>query len=138
MIAALSLSQTLRAQLADEARGAFPKECCGLIEGVRDGGTAHAIALHPAKNIAAASDRFEIDPAEHIRLLKALRGTKRAVVGCYHSHPNGQAEPSPRDLDHASEEGFVWLIQPVTADGAGAPGAFVFAAQRFRPLALRP
>lgn len=138
MIAALSLSAPLRAQLEDEARAAFPKECCGLIEGVCEGGICNVTALHRTENLSDAPDRFEIDPAAHVALLRKLRGTKRAIVGCYHSHPNGKPEPSPRDRDRALDEDFVWLIQPVTAGGAGAPGAFVFAANGFHRLALRP
>jgi proteasome lid subunit RPN8/RPN11 len=31
------------------------------------------------------------------------------LIGHYHSHPNGPAEPSPRDLA-AAEPGRLWLI----------------------------
>ena len=136
MIETLFLPEPLRAQLAGEARAGFPNECCGLIEGTHDGIAARATALHATKNIGEARDRFEIDPAEHIGLLKALRGTGRAIIGCYHSHPNGRAQPSPRDREGASEEGFIWLIQPVTADGAGDPAAFAFGNAGFRALVL--
>lgn len=134
MIAALILSDPLRAQLAAEARAAYPNECCGLIEGARD--TRTVTALHPVKNLNAAPDRFDIDPAEHIRLLRTLRGTGRGIVGCYHSHPNGSGEPSATDRDRALDEEFVWLIQPVAAAGAGVPCAFVFRAGAFHPLPL--
>ena len=142
MTAALLLPEALRDQLAVEARTASPAECCGLIEGGIEGETVVAAALHPTRNLAAGPDRFEIDPATHVRLLRALRGTGQNVVGCYHSHPNGRAEPSRRDLEAAAEEGFVWLIAALMAEGAatGAPrlAAFVFEAGAFRPLRLRP
>ncbi|HEY5049022.1 MAG TPA: M67 family metallopeptidase [Rhizomicrobium sp.] len=96
--------------LADEARAAFPRECCGLIEGIRDKTAAHAVAIHATRNAALEADRFEIDPAEHIRLLGQLRGTAKEIIGCYHSHPNGLAEPSKHDLAGASREDFLWLI----------------------------
>ena len=118
MAAALALPKALRAQLADEARAALPRECCGLIAGTVDGGTARALALHPTANLGQGDDRFEIDPAEHIRLLRALRGTGRDVIGCYHSHPNGKAAPSQTDRAGAAEDGFIWLIQPLTAAAA--------------------
>ena len=69
----------------------FPRECCGLIEGERHGDTAVAVALHATRNLAEASDRFAIDPAAQFALLRALRGTGRDIIGCYHSHPNGHA-----------------------------------------------
>jgi proteasome lid subunit RPN8/RPN11 len=138
MLAALILPQVQRDQLAQEARAAFPRECCGLIEGVTEGEEARAVALHPTRNLADAPERFEIDPAEHIRLLRDMRGTKRRIIGCYHSHPNGAAEPSLRDREAAAEDGFLWLIQPVTGEGAGKAVAFVFEKAGFRPLSLAP
>lgn len=130
----LVLSAALHRQIIAEARAAFPRECCGLIEGVRGADMIEAVALHPTRNFADAPDAFEIDPAEHIRLLRTLRGTGREIVGCYHSHPNGEARPSPRDRAQAQGEGFVWLIAAVTPESDGHIAAFVFSAGDFAPL----
>ena len=130
----LRLPPNLHDQLAAEARAAYPNECCGLIEGVRAGDVIEALALHPTRNIASAPDRFEIDPAAHFRLQRSLRGTGREIVGCYHSHPDGAPEPSPRDRDMAGEEDFVWLVASVKADGACKIAAFIFSAGDFAPL----
>ncbi|HEY3639228.1 MAG TPA: M67 family metallopeptidase [Rhizomicrobium sp.] len=130
MIGRFVLPAPLRAKLEQEAKRAFPRECCGLIEGIIETGisglsndesdcVARATALHPAPNLAAAPDRFEIDPVAHFALLRGLRGTHRAIIGCYHSHPNGRAEPSPRDISGAAETGFLWLI--VALESAEAP-----------------
>jgi len=132
----LHLPSHLRDQLIAEALATYPRECCGLIEGVRRGETVEALKLHPTRNLAREADRFEIDPMEQFRLLKDLRGTERDIVGCYHSHPNGRAEPSPRDLASAAEEHFVWLIAALDADGAAALTAHVYADGAFHPLAL--
>src|SRR5882672_8442112 len=110
MIVSLILPAVLATQISNEARVAFPRECCGLIEGVSEGNRVRAVALHPTVNRATRDDRFEIDPAAQIRLMRELRGSGREVVGCYHSHPNGRAAPSAHDLENASEDGFVWLI----------------------------
>ncbi len=107
----LLLSDAFRAQIAAEARAAFPRECCGLIEGINDGDVARATALHPARNLSRVDDCFEIDPTDHFRAQRTARATGRAIIGCYHSHPNGRAEPSARDGD--SEDGFLWLIAAV-------------------------
>lgn len=107
----LILPETLRAQLLSEARAAFPEECCGLLEGWREGERLIVTALHPSRNLSPEPETaFEIDPALHFRLLRALRGSGRAVVGCYHSHPKGKAEPSARDRANGCEVGFVWVI----------------------------
>ena len=117
MIAALVLPQALRDAIASEAHTAFPRECCGLIEGRRDGAVICALAIHPIRNLAREPDRFELDPAEHFHLLRTLRGTGRDIVGCYHSHPNGRAELSPRDRASGSEDDFMWVVVGVgTAD----------------------
>ena len=122
-MSALVLPQGLRAQIAAEARAAHPRECCGLVEGFG----RRVTALHPSPNLAEGDDRFEIDPALQFRLLRE----GRRVIGCYHSHPGGLARPSPRDLEGAGEDGFVWLIQ-----GADGLGAFVFAGGAFEAVAL--
>lgn len=106
----LALPEDLRLQIAAEARAVFPRECCGLILGTRTGAQGHALALHPARNIAAGADRFEIDPADHFAALRTGRATGLGVIGCYHSHPGGVARPSPSDLAGAGEDGFFWLI----------------------------
>jgi proteasome lid subunit RPN8/RPN11 len=125
----------LRTQLDCEARSAVPRECCGLIEGERDGDTVRAIALHPTRNLALEHDRFEIDPSVHIALLRSLRGTGRGVVGCYHSHPGGTAEPSERDRAADCEVGFIWLIA-ATGKGTGAVRAYVREDAGYRELEL--
>lgn len=104
------LADDLRAQIRREAKAADPRECCGLIEGARDGDVFRATALHPARNIVTDPDRFEIDPRDHLAASKAARANGRALIGCYHSHPDGAARPSPRDLAGAGEENFLWLI----------------------------
>ncbi len=135
MIQHLELPLALRAQIAAEARVAFPRECCGLIEGVHEAGAARALTLHPTANYSPDSDGFEIDPAAHLRLLRTLRGTGREVIGCYHSHPGGRAEPSQRDSAEMRGEGFVWVIAALS--GLDAPATFAaFDGGTFRALSL--
>lgn len=122
MIVRLSAGQHV--QLEREARAALPRESCGLIEGRRDPDDLDIVALHPCRNLARSDDAFEIDPVEQFRLMRALRGTNREIIGCYHSHPNGKPEPSPRDIAAASEEGFLWLIV-TTSGGVPSLGAYV-------------
>ncbi|MBS0276467.1 MAG: M67 family metallopeptidase [Proteobacteria bacterium] len=119
----LLLSASQRAQIEREARAASPRECCGLLEGVREGDAIRIAALHPARNLSSDKDRFEIAPADHFAALRAARANGRAIVGCYHSHPNGKSEPSARDAEGAWDEGFVWLIA-ATHDSAVSLAGF--------------
>ncbi len=136
MATALVLPPALRAQIESEARAVFPRECCGVIEGRREGDTIHAIALRPARNLAGEADRFEIDPADHFRALRAARTNGAEIVGCYHSHPNGIAEISARDREGAMEDGFVWLVCAVKAKDTQL-AAFIRENGQFGPLNLR-
>jgi proteasome lid subunit RPN8/RPN11 len=134
---ALLLPDVLRARIAAEARAAFPRECCGLIEGIWNGDAAAVLALHPASNLATQPDRFEIDPETQFAALKAARDAGHALIGCYHSHPGGIAAPSARDLAGASEEDFLWLIAALaTADGDIALEAFRYGAGGFGRIGL--
>ena len=131
----LALPRAFRERIEMEARAAYPGECCGLIEGVREDDAACALALHPARNIAAARDRFEIHPEDHFAALKAARDRGHAIIGCYHSHPDGVPQPSETDLSGAGEEGFIWLIAALSsADAPVSFGAFVYRAAAFAPI----
>jgi proteasome lid subunit RPN8/RPN11 len=112
----LALPASLRDQIAHEALAAYPSECCGLIEGVRHDDALQAVALHPARNLAVAADRFDLDPSDHLAAQKAARAHGRALIGCYHSHPGGRPEPSQADRSGAAGMDFLWLI--AATDGA--------------------
>ena len=133
----LALAHEFQAAMQDQARAAYPAECCGLIEGKRDGDLVHGLALHPARNIAARRDRFEIDPQDHFAALKAALTNGRAIIGCYHSHPGGTPTPSQTDHAGAGEEDFLWLIAALgQADGPVTLAAFVYCAACFLPVAF--
>jgi proteasome lid subunit RPN8/RPN11 len=132
----LILPRDPRVRIESEARAAAPRECCGLVEGTDVGGTFVVTAIHPTANVAAAADAFEIDPAGHIALLRALRGTGRGIIGCYHSHPGGRPEPSARDREAAVEAGFVWLIAAWSGPDRAAIAAFLFGGNGFSPLPI--
>jgi proteasome lid subunit RPN8/RPN11 len=112
----LVLPERLQGEIASAAKAAFPAECCGLIEGIMDANGFEATRVHAARNLAKRQDRFEIDPRDHIEVAKAARSRGASIIGCYHSHPNGRAEPSGQDRAEAQEEDFLWLI--AATDGA--------------------
>jgi desampylase len=120
------LPDDLRAQILRQARAAGPRECCGLLEGTRQDGSFRVTALHPAHNLAGDSGRFEIGPREQITAQKAARAGGHTLIGCYHSHPGGRAQPSAADQAGAGEENFLWLIV-----GGEDLGAFVYLRGKF-------
>ena len=90
-----------------QAAEAHPHECCGLLLG-EGGRITHA---HPPANVPPdPATHFEIDPAALIAAYKAEREGGPRILGYYHSHPNGRAEPSPTDRASAAHDGKVWAI----------------------------
>jgi proteasome lid subunit RPN8/RPN11 len=95
---AIRIRQEALARVKGHASTDLPRECCGLLAG-RDGVITRAfeganIAADPAKS-------YEIAPGELFRLMREIRAAGLALMGIYHSHPNGNNEPSPRDIDRA-------------------------------------
>jgi proteasome lid subunit RPN8/RPN11 len=128
----LRLPAGLATAIRDAAARAFPNECCGLIEGIDTGEGWQAFAIHEAANLSEnPRQKFLVDPQLQFDLLRRLRGSARRIVGCFHSHPVGSAEPSATDRSEASESDFLYVI------AAGGDGerekfqlqAFVFDAQ---------
>ncbi len=95
------------ATMLEEARLAHPRECCGLLLGKGD-----RVALaQPAANVHPEPERhFEIDPKALIAAHRAARAGGLELLGYYHSHPNGRAEPSAADRASASGDGRIWAI----------------------------
>lgn len=82
-------------------------EVCGLLLGV----AGRIEAIQPVANVAPDPARhFELDPAVLIAAHRAARQGGRAVVGHYHSHPSGVAEPSRTDAESSAPDGSLWLI----------------------------
>lgn len=93
--------------IRDHAAGEHPREACGMLLG----GPGRVERAEPAANVAAHPERgFEIDPAALLRWHREARGMGLAVVGHYHSHPNGVARPSATDAARAAEDGQLWVI----------------------------
>lgn len=97
-------------------------EVCGLLLGDE----AHIREARPCRNVSVTpATRFEIDPAALLGAYREARGGGPMVLGHYHSHPSGLAEPSPRDAADAAPDGRLWLLvagDAVTAWRAVAAG----------------
>ena len=112
MVTDLAVTSGVMATLLAEAANAGAMECCGLLLGARpqDGKVLITGALAAANVADDPTQRFEIDPLILIRAHKAAREGGADVLGYYHSHPNGRAEPSPCDSEQASGDGRIWAI----------------------------
>ena len=123
----LVLTAAQAADLTQMAEAAYPREACALLVGRAEADRIEIAEIVAGDNVAASPEReFEFDPARHIALLRRLRESHapERLIGHWHSHPNGRAEPSAQDAAMANDPGLLWLISAVTDGKAGAPRAF--------------
>lgn len=121
------------------AECAYPCECCGLLIGRRSAlGWLRVSAVAASANVdPRPRDRYEVDPALRLRLMRRLRDGDEAIVGHYHSHPDAPAVPSAHDIAMAFEPQLIWLIVSVDRGRAGPLAAFrCEAAGGYRSLPL--
>jgi proteasome lid subunit RPN8/RPN11 len=103
----MELTRASLQRLLDVAREGSPGEVCGLLLG----SGPRIDAISPAANIhPTPRTHFEIDPQALIDAHRAARNGGPEVVGYYHSHPDGPAEPSDTDRAQAAGDGRVWAI----------------------------
>ena len=120
----IQVSSTLLAELRREYEKALPDECCGLLLGT---GT-RIDAMRPARNVhSTPATHFEIDPQALVDAHRAARTGGPQLLGYYHSHPHGPAEPSPTDRALASGDGRLWVIvgRDMITFWRDEPGRFV-------------
>jgi proteasome lid subunit RPN8/RPN11 len=127
------LPSRVRRAILVHARSETPRECCGLLLGR---GTTIAAICRTA-NVASGRRRYQIDPQTHLDLRRVLRAVRPPIeiVGAYHSHPRGPAEPSATDIEESP--GGVWLHVIVGLAGRRPGfGAFRVEGGRVRRVAL--
>lgn len=94
----LVVGDELLAELVRLAVEVAPEEACGLLVGRVEGDEAQVHEAPRSPN-RAADPRigFELDPAAWVATEDAARGRGLEVLGFWHTHPRGPAEPSAED-----------------------------------------
>jgi [CysO sulfur-carrier protein]-S-L-cysteine hydrolase len=93
----IRINTEILTRLLEEARRLSDQECCGLLAG-----TAGVIThILPATNALASPTAYEIAPRELFELFREMRAHGLQHLGIYHSHPNTENVPSPRDIAQA-------------------------------------
>jgi len=113
------LPADLRAAIVDQARAEYPNEACGLIVGDRaaaDGG--RPLRYEPARNKAASPYRYEIDPADLLRLTIETDDADEVFWGIVHSHTHTPAVPSPTDIGLALYPDALYVLVSLSRDEA--------------------
>lgn len=128
----IKLSPDVARAIASHAEATYPDECVGLLLGHLEGTAKTVTAVYPVENRwegqvtlsdsggddpQSQRDRFYLDPRDYLRADREARAQGVDVVGCYHSHPDGEARPSGSDLVGAQGVGggpsFAFIIQSV-------------------------
>ncbi len=107
-------------ELKQIAQKTYPHECCGVMVGSIENGVKTVTELIPAENQRTDSpaNRYLITPDLLNELEKKLKGTDRAIVGFFHSHPDVPAQPSNYDQDHA----WPWYSYVIVSVNKGQAG----------------
>jgi proteasome lid subunit RPN8/RPN11 len=122
-----SLPEAIRAAIVAQARREYPNEACGLIVGSAPAGEGgSALRYETARNAAASPYRYEIDPADLLRVSLETDDADEAIWGIVHSHVRSAARPSPTDIGLAFYPDALYLLVSLAeaeADPAtGEPG----------------
>lgn len=112
--------QIRRAMLAHSA-WAYPDEACGLLAGDRE----RVGLVFCLTNRAASPNRYKVDPREHYGAMRYAERQEMEIIGAWHSHPNGPAEPSATDVAEAPGGDWVTVVVGDRARPGEAVRAFI-------------
>jgi [CysO sulfur-carrier protein]-S-L-cysteine hydrolase len=93
----MRISAELYDQMVAHARAEAPNECCGMIAS-RDG---EAVRVYQARNAAASPLKYELDPAEQLRIQNEIDEAALDLGAIYHSHTRSEPYPSQTDINLA-------------------------------------
>ena len=103
----LILDAATEQALEAHARSGYPHEVCGLLVGRIEmpGGARRVLEARQAANLnrERAADRYDLDPADYLRIENEARARRLEVLGVYHSHPDHPSRPSETDRLRAEE-----------------------------------
>jgi proteasome lid subunit RPN8/RPN11 len=99
----LKLPGSIVEQIRRQGERAYPAECCGVLGGRADGGSAKEVvsATQALNRRTDDPHRYLIAPDDLRRVEGDLRADGLEIVGYYHSHPDHPAAPSAFDAEHA-------------------------------------
>ncbi|QSX00360.1 desampylase [Haloterrigena alkaliphila] len=102
--AELVVPSEIRNRILERARDGVPEEICGVFGGdFEREGRSRVRSQYPATNVAETPrTRYRIDPEEQLAIFERLEARGEEIVGFYHSHPRGPAQPSATDEAQAT------------------------------------
>ncbi|MBN2329470.1 MAG: M67 family metallopeptidase [Candidatus Omnitrophica bacterium] len=93
-------------RMHEHARNAAPQECCGVL-----GGRGSVVtSVYPLTNDLHSCSEYFANPQEFFNAVRSMREKNEEMIGIYHSHPTGPAEPSKMDAERNFYPGLFYLI----------------------------
>jgi proteasome lid subunit RPN8/RPN11 len=109
----LSIAQDLIQEMVDHVQQSLPEEACGLLAGQ----AGQVKKVIPITNQAHSPVRFFMEPVELCQALTWIDEAAYALIGIYHSHPNGPSEPSQTDIKQFLYPGTATVILSFSSEG---------------------
>ncbi len=116
----IQINKEVLNEMAAQASGNSPLECCGLLAG-HDGVITR---IFPANNALASVSAYEIAPKELFQHMREIRQAGLKLIGIYHSHPNSDNKPSTSDIDQAYYPDVAYFILSPRNDAPNPVRAF--------------
>jgi proteasome lid subunit RPN8/RPN11 len=116
-------------QLRAHGEETYPHECCGVLLGeLVEGGWRITAAVRAGNTRTdSAHNRYNIDPAELVRIQREALRQGLDIAGFYHSHPDHPAQWSATDFAEAHWVGCSYVITEVDQGKAAVTNAFLLA-----------
>jgi len=129
MTTALHIPQPVYNALRDHGQETYPHECCGALLGTPSAEGWQVTSAVRAGNTRtdSAHNRYQIDPAELVKIQRDAMRQGLDIAGFYHSHPDHPPQWSPTDFAEAHWIGCIYVITSVVRGKADVTNAFLLA-----------
>jgi proteasome lid subunit RPN8/RPN11 len=140
----LRLTPAVYAAIRAHGEETYPDECCGALLGhsTPEGWRIEAAVRVGNARADSAHNRYQIAPADLVKIEREARRLGLEIAGFYHSHPDHPAHWSPTDLEEAHWLGCCHVITCVAQGKATETNSFLLNGlseedKRFDPLVIQ-
>jgi proteasome lid subunit RPN8/RPN11 len=128
-VSVLQLTRAVYEAIRAHGEETYPHECCGALLGKPAAGGWRIDAAVKAGNTRtdSAHNRYNIAPAELVKIEREARSLGLSIGGFYHSHPDHPAQWSPTDFAEAHWLGCSYVITAVAQGRATVTNSFFLA-----------
>ena len=125
----LQITRAIYGAIRAHGEETYPHECCGALLGKPTAEGWRIEASVKAGNIRtdSAHNRYQIAPAELVKIEREARKMGLTIGGFYHSHPDHPAQWSQTDFAEAHWLGCSYVITAVEKGKATVTNSFLLA-----------